>query len=196
VEPEECSVVAAGILDAAIQLMDQALRRPAVPDGHGERVLAEGALQAPGHRPADDLHGAEVLHRREVEPAPARRDVRDVGEPHRVGHVELEGPVEQVRRDGMRMSRADVEHPAPGLVPRQKSTRGKQILGRTGRTSSGDRERRSSRMSGARRSVGAQPLEPAEPCRGSSRSSAVRRLTRSCTARSPGRRAGSRRAAR
>jgi hypothetical protein len=58
---------------------NEGLRRPAVPDGHGERVLAEGALQAPGHRPADDLHGGEVLHRAEVEPALSFGNVRDVG---------------------------------------------------------------------------------------------------------------------
>ena len=97
-EPEQFAVVPTGILHTAVGMVDQPDRRPAVPDRHLQRILAQGALQTLGHRPANDLHRGQVLDGGEVEPTFVRSDVGDVSEPDRIGCGGFEVAVEQVGR--------------------------------------------------------------------------------------------------
>ena len=97
-EAEQFAVVPAGILHTAVGMVDQPDRRPAVPDRHLQRILAQGALQTLRHRPANDLHRGQVLDGGEVEPAFVRSDVGDVSEPDRIGCGGFEVAVEQVGR--------------------------------------------------------------------------------------------------
>ncbi len=100
-EPEQFAVVTAGILYTATGMVDQPRRRPAVADRHLQRILAQGALQTLGHRPADDLHRGQILDGGEVEPAFVGWDVGDVSEPDRIGRGGFEVAVEQIGRDRM-----------------------------------------------------------------------------------------------
>src|SRR5512144_163313 len=66
-------------------------------------IFAQGALETVRHRPPDDLHRGEVLHRGKVEPTLVGGNVADVSQPHRVGNGDLEVTVEQVWRHGVRV---------------------------------------------------------------------------------------------
>jgi len=93
---EQFPVAVAGILHPPVGVDDQPRRGPPVADGHLQRVLAQGAFQALRHRPANDLHGGQVLDRREIEPALVRRDVGDICEPDGVRHHDLEVAAQHV----------------------------------------------------------------------------------------------------
>ena len=96
---EQFPVAVAGILHPPVGVDDQPGRKPSVADGHLQRVFAQGAFEALRHRPANDLHGRQILDRRQIKPALAGRDVRDVCQPNRVGRHDLEVAVQQVGRD-------------------------------------------------------------------------------------------------
>src|SRR5437773_4878061 len=68
-------------LTAAIRMMQQAPRGTAASQRHPEGVEGEVVRDALAHRPADGEARAEIEDHRQVEPALARRDVRDVGDP-------------------------------------------------------------------------------------------------------------------
>src|SRR6266436_5171967 len=78
-------------LTAAIRMMQQAPRGTAASQRHPEGVEGEVVRDALAHRPADGEARAEIEDHRQVEPALARRDVRDVGDPRliRLGPLEL-----------------------------------------------------------------------------------------------------------
>ena len=104
VEPEQLAIVATGVLGATIRVVDRSPWRSPVSDRHLQRILAKGALQTFGHRPADDLHRRQILDSGEVEPAFVRRDVRYVGQPDCIGQGDIELPLKKIGRDGMRMA--------------------------------------------------------------------------------------------
>src|SRR6266446_5431491 len=68
-------------LTAAIRMMQQALRRAPAGQRQAEGVEGEVIRDALAHRPADGEARVEIEDHRQVEPALARRDVRDVGDP-------------------------------------------------------------------------------------------------------------------
>lgn len=100
---EQLAVVATGILNPAVGVVDQTPRRPPVADGHLQRIFAHGTLETVRHRPADDFHRGEVLHRSEVEPTLLGRNVADVSQPYRVRDGGREVTVEQVWRHSVRV---------------------------------------------------------------------------------------------
>src|SRR2546425_726454 len=113
-------VVAAGVLTAPIRMMQQAPRGTTASQRHPEGVEGEVVRDALAHRPADGEARAEIEDHRQVEPALARRDVRDVGDPRLIRLCPLELPRQDVGRDGERVSRVG-RHPelpaAPGGEP-------------------------------------------------------------------------------
>ena len=139
-EPEQFAIVAAGVLHAAIRVVDQPLWWSPVPDCHVQRILpacsrsaakvgpvmpdlrsfapadrdiAKGALQTLGHRPADDLHCGEILDSSEVEPAFVGRDIRDVGQPDRIGDGDIELALKEIGCDGMAVAAVGSDRHAP-----------------------------------------------------------------------------------
>src|SRR2546426_1828385 len=89
---QDALVVAAGVLTAAIGMMEQPLRRAPARQGHPERVEREVVRDALVHRPADGEARTEIEDHRQVEPTLARRNVGDVGDPRLVRPSTLELP--------------------------------------------------------------------------------------------------------
>src|SRR3989449_590815 len=102
---QDALVVAAGVLTAAIGMMEQPLRRAPARQGHPERVEREVVRDALVHRPADGEARTEIEDHRQVEPTLARRNVGDVGDPRLVRPSTLELPRQDVGGDGKRMPR-------------------------------------------------------------------------------------------
>ena len=98
---EDLSIGSAGVLDAAIGMVDETLGRRAMPDHHHQGVLAQRTPQMVGHAPADDLAGRHVLDGRQVQPALVRGHIRNVRQPDRIRAIRLEGALEQVRGDAV-----------------------------------------------------------------------------------------------
>src|SRR5512135_2898731 len=98
---EDLAVGAAGVLHAAIGMMDETSARGMMLNGHHQRLLAQGALQVIGHAPADDLAGGYVLDGSQVQPALVGRNVGHVSQPDGVRTVGLEGALEEVRGDAV-----------------------------------------------------------------------------------------------
>src|SRR5438034_4184303 len=103
-------------LTAPIRMMQQAPRGTAASQRHPEGVEGEVVRDALAHRPADGEARAEIEDHRQVEPALARRDVRDVGDPRLIRLCPLELPRQDVGRDGERVSRVG-RHPDPPAAP-------------------------------------------------------------------------------
>src|SRR5712692_1803337 len=109
-------VVAAGVLTAAIRMMQQARRGAAAGQRHPEGVEGEVVRDALAHRPAYGEARAEIEDHRQVEPALARRNVGDVGDPRLIRFGPLELPGQDVGRDGERVARVG-RHPEPPAAP-------------------------------------------------------------------------------
>ena len=93
---KDLAIRSTGVLDAAVGVMDEAPGWRAMLDRHHQRVLAQGTPQMIRHAPADDLAGRHILYRSQVQPALVSGDIRNIGEPDRVGAVSLEDTLEQV----------------------------------------------------------------------------------------------------
>src|SRR4051812_44555736 len=98
---EDLAIRPAGVLDATIGMVDEALRWSAMLDRHHQRVLAQRTPQMVGHAPADDLAGRHVLDGGQVQPALISRHIRNVRQPDRVWAIGLEGALEKVRGDAV-----------------------------------------------------------------------------------------------
>jgi hypothetical protein len=72
----------------------------AIPEGSCECRHGEFAVERRADSPPDDAPREQIHDDGEVEPALARRDVRDVGRPDPVGPFRLEGTVEHVLGHG------------------------------------------------------------------------------------------------
>ena len=94
-----CLVVAAGLLDATVGMLDQARARPLTLDGHHERRCRQLGVEMITQAPADDLAGVQVQDGRHVEPALAGCDVGQVCQSDLVWRCSRELPVEQVGGD-------------------------------------------------------------------------------------------------
>ncbi len=117
-EPKQFAIVTTGVLHPTVGMVGQPSWRSSVPDRHLQRILAKGALQALGHRPADDLHRCQVLDSSEVEPAFVRRDIRYVGQPDCIRHGDVEVARKQIGRDRMRVTAVGGHrHPSPASCP-------------------------------------------------------------------------------
>lgn len=78
--------------------MDQAGRETLAFDGNIESIQDDLRMQGLAHGPADDLAGVHVEDGGEMEPAFARRNVGQVGQPDLVRSRRLEVPDRRVRR--------------------------------------------------------------------------------------------------
>ena len=82
---EEVLVLAAAVLRGAIAVMDEARSGAASSQGVAQRLESQFVADAVGRGPTDDAPGEDVEEDGEEEPALARADLRDVGDPESVG---------------------------------------------------------------------------------------------------------------
>ena len=90
----------AGVLAAAIGVMQKGVGLASPPDRHQQRVRDKLRRHLRFHRPADNAAREEIDDGSHVEPALGRPDIDEVGDPFAVGLIGRELPVEHVRRDG------------------------------------------------------------------------------------------------
>lgn len=83
-------VVAAGVLTPTIRVVQRARQWPPTGQRHAEGVEGEVIRDVLAHRPTDSEARTEIEDYRQVEPALARRDVGDVGDPRLVEARPLE----------------------------------------------------------------------------------------------------------
>jgi hypothetical protein len=62
-------------------MVNEALRRSAVQDGHVQGAEGEMPVDRIRHRPADDLARVEIEQRRQIEPAFLGANVGDIADP-------------------------------------------------------------------------------------------------------------------
>ena len=97
-------IIAAGVLHAAIGMMDQVLQRAAARgDGLVERFERQAGLQMIGERPTHDFAGEGVHHHRQINEVLRQSDVGDVGDPDMIGRGE-HGLSRQIAHDLITMS--------------------------------------------------------------------------------------------
>lgn len=77
--------------------MHEPRARATVRDRHLHRVDHEGGPQVRRHRPADDPSAEQIFDRRQVQPALARRDRDDVGDPDPIGRGRVEASCHPIR---------------------------------------------------------------------------------------------------
>jgi len=102
----------AGVLAAAIGVVQQRVGLAPSPDRHHQRIGDELRRHRRAHRPADDAPGEEVDDGRHIEPALRRPDVGEVRDPFAVGSRGFEGAVEHVGSDGGDLPLAQVRRQA------------------------------------------------------------------------------------
>ena len=98
----------AGVLAAAIGVMQQRIGLAAPPDRHHQGVGDELRRHACAHRPANDAPGEQIDDRSHVEPAFRGPDIGEVGDPFAVGCRRFEAAVEHIRSDGARLPIAQI----------------------------------------------------------------------------------------
>lgn len=115
---EQRAIVIAGVLDAAIRVMQQTRARTPSAQCHAERAQREIDVKRLAHRPADAAARGEIQHRGQVEPALPGRDVGNVADPDPIhlGHVEL--AIEESGRDPIHVLRIGGAH----FPPRPRAT--------------------------------------------------------------------------
>src|SRR6185437_149437 len=97
------------VLAAAIGVMQHARAGLASGEGHRECVARERAVERVAHGPPNHAARREIEHDRQVEPAFARREIRDVTHPHAIHRpppvriADRKVAIEYVRRNGMRV---------------------------------------------------------------------------------------------
>jgi len=101
--PDACLAAASselgrGVLASLVGVVNDAMRRPALLDGHGHGIEDQLRGHARAHGPADDLPAPDVEHDRQKEKPGQRRDVRDVGHPQLIGLGRHELTIDQIRR--------------------------------------------------------------------------------------------------
>ena len=97
--------VVAGVLTAAIRMKNQAAIGPSVLDRHLQGVDDQVSIDPSIHRPADDASRKQILDRRQIQPALAGRNIRDIAGPNAV-RLGLNKPaLQQIRRDRQTMIR-------------------------------------------------------------------------------------------
>jgi hypothetical protein len=87
-----------GSLSPLIGVEDQARRRRARCQSHGQRIFREAGPGVPTDGPADDSSGKQVHHHRQIKPLLADLQLSDDARPSLVGFGRLEVPAEQIGR--------------------------------------------------------------------------------------------------
>ena len=82
---EGLTIIATGVLDAAIGMTEQLGRRAAMEQRQGQRVENQRRVDMFAHGPADDFAAVEVQDGRQVKPAFLGLDIGEVGHPELVG---------------------------------------------------------------------------------------------------------------
>ncbi len=90
----------AGVLAAAIGVMQQRIRFASTPDRHHQGIGDELGCHLCAHRPTDDASREQIDHRSDVEPTFRRPHVGEVCNPFAIGRRRHEGAVEHVGSDG------------------------------------------------------------------------------------------------
>jgi hypothetical protein len=89
----------AGVLAAAVGVMQERVGFAPAPDRHHQRVGDELGGHRSAHRPADHAPGEEIDDGRHIEPAFRCPDVGEVSDPFAVWSRRLERAVEYIRGD-------------------------------------------------------------------------------------------------
>jgi hypothetical protein len=90
----------AGVLAAAIRVMQQCIGLASSPDRHHQGIGDELRCHLCTHRPADHASREQIDDDSHIEPTFCRPNIGEVGDPFAVGSGRLEGAVEYVRSDG------------------------------------------------------------------------------------------------
>ena len=94
---EHAGELGRGVITPAVRVEYRAGREIDIPGRHLDRRSDQRRLVIVAHRPADDLSGRAVDHRRKIFPPLPRRDVGNVADHFLPGLVGAEVPVDQVR---------------------------------------------------------------------------------------------------
>jgi len=90
----------AGVLAAAIGVMQQRIGLASAPDRHDQRIGDELSRHRRAHRPSHGSSREEIEDGGHIEPAFRRPDVRKISDPFAVGRRGFEGAVQHVGSDG------------------------------------------------------------------------------------------------
>jgi len=101
---EKLLVLIAGVLYAAIAMMQQRPRRCTLQEGCLQGLADQVRSQMIRRGPADDLSRAEIDHGRQVQPALFDRDVSNIGCPGLIRQGLLELPVQAILEHRMSIS--------------------------------------------------------------------------------------------
>src|SRR5579863_5275777 len=93
---QQLLIFLAGVLAAAVRVMQHGARRLAPLKRHPERVQHQPSFQPLAQRPSDHPARKQVQHNRQVQPALKRPQISDVADPAAVGRAHGETPREQI----------------------------------------------------------------------------------------------------
>jgi len=98
---ERLTIIAAGVLHAAIGMEEQVGRRAAMEQRHGQGLENQSSVDAFAHGPADNLAAVEVQDGGHIKPAFPGLDTGDVHDPNLIGGGGLGGGRQTIGRDGV-----------------------------------------------------------------------------------------------
>src|SRR5262245_42200975 len=99
------AIVCTSVLAAPIRMMQQTAWRTSPSQRHGQRLERELPCDLRAHGPAHDRARAEIEDDGQVQPPFVGPEIRDVGDPRRVGRGDRELPCQHVGRDRQGMIR-------------------------------------------------------------------------------------------
>src|SRR6516165_9095081 len=99
VNRQQLLILVAGVLAAAIRVMQQTLRRLAVLQGHLQGVQRDAAFEPFTQRPADHATREQIEDDRQVQPTLQGPDIGNVGDPAAVEGGHCKPPVQQILPD-------------------------------------------------------------------------------------------------
>ena len=115
----------AAVLSPLIGVMQQARPEPALGHCHRQGIEGEMLIGSRAHRPADDSVGAQIQQHRDIQPAGARRDRREIPDPDRVEGRRDEALLQEIRGRGRELMMLDDE-PEPAHPPGFQAMHGPQ----------------------------------------------------------------------
>jgi len=98
---EGLTIIAAGVLNAAIGVEEQLGWGTAMQQGHGQSIENQSGVNALAHGPTDDFAAVEVQDGREVKPAFPGLNIGDVGHPELIGGGRLGGRCQTIGSNGL-----------------------------------------------------------------------------------------------
>jgi len=103
IDTQELPVITAGILAAAVRVVNQSLSRFPSPISHRKSIRDKRCLYPAAHSPTNNFSLIQIDYHRQIQPPFHGPQVGDIATPHGIGSSHLKISIQKIRRNGQVM---------------------------------------------------------------------------------------------